>query len=100
MPSQPKFPTPIQDISLSLIFAVIGESRFNRSYSEYMAFAAKLPPLKDLPLESMRCCGSCTNVMAVAGSGYQNFTDLNQTTKKLLSNHIQRSFRIRQSGPH
>ena len=51
MPRQPQFPTPIQDIALSLIFAVMRESRFNRSYDEYMAIAAKLPPLKKLTFE-------------------------------------------------
>jgi hypothetical protein len=44
----PTFPTPIQNIALNLIFAVMGEGRINRSYSEYMAIAAKLPSLKEL----------------------------------------------------
>jgi hypothetical protein len=43
-----KFPTPIQDIALNLIFAVMGESRINRTYDEYMAIATRLPPLKAL----------------------------------------------------
>lgn len=51
MPRQPQFPTPIQDIALNLIFAVMGETRFNRSYDDYMAIAAKLPSLKELTFE-------------------------------------------------
>jgi hypothetical protein len=42
------FPTPIQDIVLNLVFAVMGECRFNRSAHEYADFAAKLPALKVL----------------------------------------------------
>jgi hypothetical protein len=44
-------PTPIQDIALSLIFAAMGESRFNRTYDQYMAIAKRLPPLKVLTAE-------------------------------------------------
>ena len=41
-------PTAIQNIALSLIFAVMGECRYNRTFDEYMAIAARLPPLKQL----------------------------------------------------
>jgi hypothetical protein len=51
---RPQFPTPIQDIALSLIFAVMKEKRINRTYDEYMAIAAKLPPLKRLTFEVNR----------------------------------------------
>ena len=45
--SEPQ-PTVIQNIALSLIFAVMGECRYNRTLDEYMAIAARLPPLKQL----------------------------------------------------
>jgi hypothetical protein len=45
------FPTPIQNIALSLIFAAMGEHRYNRTYDEYMAIAARLPPLKQLTFQ-------------------------------------------------
>jgi hypothetical protein len=48
MSKHSQFPTPIQNIALSLSFAVMGESRHNRTYSEYMAVADRLPPLKIL----------------------------------------------------
>jgi hypothetical protein len=48
MTKRPQFPTPIQDIALNLTFAVMGEKRINRTYDEYMAIAARLPPLKVL----------------------------------------------------
>jgi hypothetical protein len=48
MSKQPRFPTPIQDIAINLAFAVMGEERNNRTYHEYMAIAARLPPLKVL----------------------------------------------------
>jgi hypothetical protein len=48
MNKRPQFPTPIQDIALNLVFAVMGERRINRTYEEYMAIAARLPPLKVL----------------------------------------------------
>jgi hypothetical protein len=48
MSRSPALPTPIQNIALNLIFAIMGERRINRSFSEYMAVAAKLPPLKVL----------------------------------------------------
>ena len=40
--------TSFQNIALSLVFDVMGESRYNRSYQEYMEIAARLPPLKEL----------------------------------------------------
>jgi hypothetical protein len=45
---QQHFPTATQDIAANLIFAVMGETRFNRTYSEYIAIAAKFPLLKVL----------------------------------------------------
>ena len=42
------FPTPIQDIALNLIFAVMGECRVNRRADEYADFSARLPALKIL----------------------------------------------------
>jgi hypothetical protein len=57
MNKRPQFPTPIQDIVLNLTFAVMGEKRsfevgvekrIKRTYDEYMAIAARLPPLKQL----------------------------------------------------
>jgi hypothetical protein len=47
--SAPKgFLTSFQNITLSLVFTVMGERRNNRTYDEYMAIAARLPPLKVL----------------------------------------------------
>jgi hypothetical protein len=48
MTTFPAFPTPIQEITVSLAFAAVGERRMGRSYQEYMEIAAKLPPLKQL----------------------------------------------------
>ena len=48
MRKQPEFPSPIQEIALNLTFAVVRERRINRTYDEYMAIAARLPPLKVL----------------------------------------------------
>jgi hypothetical protein len=42
------FLTQVQEIAANLIFAVVGECRFNRTHREYMAIANKLPPLKVL----------------------------------------------------
>jgi hypothetical protein len=50
----PQFPTPIQEIALNLTFAVIRERRINRTYDEYMAIAARLPPLKVLTAQINR----------------------------------------------
>jgi hypothetical protein len=70
MSKRPQFPTPIQDIALNLIFAVMGERRINRTYDEYMAIAAKLPPLKGLTFEVNRllqqlhkCNDDCKGVL-------------------------------------
>src|ERR1700688_3656548 len=43
-----RLPTPIQDIALNLVFAVMGESRINRTQEEYAAIAVKIPALKVL----------------------------------------------------
>jgi hypothetical protein len=43
-----QFLTQVQDKVLDLVFEVMGESRINRSYEDYMAIAAKLPGLKIL----------------------------------------------------
>jgi hypothetical protein len=65
MSKHPQFPTPIQDITLNLAFAVIREERINRTYDEYMAIAARLPPLKVLTfeinqlLEQLHKCNGC-----------------------------------------
>jgi hypothetical protein len=53
--STPKgFLSSIQNITLSLIFAVMGERRNNRTYDDYMAIAAALPPLKELTFQVNR----------------------------------------------
>jgi hypothetical protein len=54
MGQHPQFPTQIQNIALDLIFAVMGEERINRTYDEYMAIAARLPPLKELTFKVNR----------------------------------------------
>jgi hypothetical protein len=41
-------PTQIQRLAVSLVFAAMGEGQINRTNEEYMAIAAKLPPLKRL----------------------------------------------------
>jgi hypothetical protein len=48
MSKPPQFLTPVQDIAVNLAFAVMGERRINRTFDEYMAIAAKFPPLKVL----------------------------------------------------
>ena len=68
MSKHPQFPTPIEDIALNLIFAVMGEGRINRTYDEYMAIAARLPALKKLTFEVNRLlqelhkCDGCNGV--------------------------------------
>ena len=72
-----RFPTAIQDITLNLIFAVMGERRFNRMHDEYMAIAARLPPLKKLTFQINRLlqqlhkcndeCGYPTGVVSFQG---------------------------------
>jgi hypothetical protein len=47
-------PTAIQNIALSLIFAVMGECRFNRKHDEYMAISDRLPSLKQLTFQVNR----------------------------------------------
>lgn len=42
------FPTPVQNKVLDLVFEIMHEERINRTYEEYMAIAARLPPLKKL----------------------------------------------------
>jgi hypothetical protein len=64
-----QFPTPIQDIALNAIFAVMGEERINRSHEEYMDIAARLPPLKvlkskvDERLQHLHRCSGCNGVL-------------------------------------
>jgi hypothetical protein len=54
--------------ALNLIFVVMGEGRINRTYDEYMAIAARLPPLKILTFEVNRLlqelhrCDGCNEV--------------------------------------
>jgi hypothetical protein len=43
-----RFLTPIQNIAINLVFAVMGERRCNRTRDEYDAISARLPPLKRL----------------------------------------------------
>ena len=68
MNKRSQFPTPIQDIALNLIFVMMGEGRINRTYDEYMAIAARLPPLKILTFEVNRLlqelhrCDGCNEV--------------------------------------
>jgi len=51
MAQKRRLPTPIQDIALNLVFAVMGESRINRTQEEYAAIAVKIPALKVLAFE-------------------------------------------------
>jgi hypothetical protein len=46
--TQTPFLTPVQDIAINLVFAVMEESRCNRSVHEYLSLAERLPPLKVL----------------------------------------------------
>jgi hypothetical protein len=68
MNKRPQFPTPIQEIVLNLIFVIIGERRVNRTRSEYMAIAARLPSLKALSfdvnrlLQQLHKCDGCNGV--------------------------------------
>ena len=43
-----KFPTSRENLAISIAFDLLGESRYNRTHEEYMAIAARLPPLKKL----------------------------------------------------
>jgi hypothetical protein len=69
MTGRPKFPTTIQDITLNLIFVVMGESRINRTPDEYMAIAKRLAPLKVLTadvnrlLKEIHKCNGCNGVL-------------------------------------
>jgi hypothetical protein len=69
MSNPPQFPTPIQEIALNLMFAVMRERRINRTHKEYMAIAANLPPLKVLTsetnrfLQHMNKCSGCAGVL-------------------------------------
>ena len=69
MSKHPQFPSPIQEIALNWTFAVMGERRINRTYDEYMAIAARLPPLKVLTfkinqfLQHMNKCSGCNGVL-------------------------------------
>jgi hypothetical protein len=69
MTGRPKFPTAIQDITLNLIFVVMGESRINRTPDEYMAIAKRLAPLKVLTadvnrlLKEIHKCNGCNGVL-------------------------------------
>ena len=47
-------PTAIQNITLNLIFAAMGECRFNRKHDEYMAISNRLPRLKQLTFQVNR----------------------------------------------
>jgi hypothetical protein len=73
----PQFPTPIQEIALNLIFAVMGEGRINRTYDEYMAIAARLPALKVLTfkinqfLKEIHNCDGCNGVLLPQLCGFQ-----------------------------
>jgi hypothetical protein len=64
-----QFPSPIQEIALYLTFAVVRERRINRTYDEYMAIAARLPPLKVLTfkinqfLQHLNKCSGCNGVL-------------------------------------
>jgi hypothetical protein len=77
MSKRPQFPTPIQEIALKLIFAVMGEGRINRTYDEYMAIAARLPPLKVLTfkinqfLKEIHKCDGCNGVLLPQLCGFQ-----------------------------
>jgi hypothetical protein len=44
----PRFPTSIENVALNLIFECMGESRWNRTFDDYMRIASTLPPLKIL----------------------------------------------------
>jgi hypothetical protein len=48
MKSRAKFPTPIQNLALSLTFDVMGERQNDRTAQEYKDIAARLPQLKIL----------------------------------------------------
>jgi len=73
MSKRPQFPTPIQDIAINLTFAVMGEERVNRTYDEYMAIAARLPPLKVLTfkinqlLQQLHKCNGCNGLLLYCG---------------------------------
>ena len=68
MSKHSQFPTPIQNIALNLTFAVMREERYNRTYDEYMAIAATLPPLNVLTfkinelLAQLHKCHGCNGV--------------------------------------
>jgi hypothetical protein len=72
-----RFPTPVENIALDLIFAVMGERRYNRTYAEYMAIAKNLPPLKVLTfkinqlLQQMHKCNGCNGFFLYEICGFK-----------------------------
>src|ERR1700730_17052533 len=68
MSSRRKFTTPIQEIALNLIFVAMNEGRINRTYDDYMAIAARIPPLKILTfkvnqlLQHLHKCDGCEGI--------------------------------------
>jgi hypothetical protein len=47
----PRFLTSLEDNALSLVFELVGQSRYNRTLEEYGQIASRLPPLKQLEYE-------------------------------------------------
>jgi hypothetical protein len=69
MSDRRRLTTPIQEIALNWIFVVMNENRINRTYDEYMAIAARLPPLKILTfkvnqlLQHLHKCDGCGGIL-------------------------------------
>jgi len=69
MKQRPQVVTPIQNVALNQIFAVMGEERINRSIDEYMDVVARLPPLKvlkhkvDERLQHLHDCSGCNGFL-------------------------------------
>lgn len=49
-----QFPTSAENVAIDIIFQLMGESRINRTYEEYMAIKNRLPPLKILHFDINR----------------------------------------------
>lgn len=77
-----KFPTAKENLAVSLAFASIGESRYNRTYEEYMDIASRMPPLKALHADVNTLLGEINQAGALyqichfkAGDGYIRYED-------------------------
>ena len=97
MPKQ-LFLTPIQNIAMNLVFAVMGEYRFNRTQQEYAAIAAKLRPLKILVHEVNKRLELIHRQSVESGIPLPLLCRLKQATSDISMKNILAKFPTRQCG--